>query len=67
MRCNHLSKIEYKDLFTVMNDHQIAFLAGTHSYIEALDVLERKGIRITPVRSLPKREITQLKKLGLID
>lgn len=64
---SHLSKVEYRGSFTVMNDHQIKFLAGSETYFEALDVLEAKGIRITPVRSLSRREKNRLKRLGLID
>lgn len=67
MNTHHLSKVEYKQSFTVMNDHQLIFLAGTKTYFEALDVLESKGIRVTPVKSLSRRERTQLKHLGLID
>ena len=57
---------EYKKKKTVLTDNNLKWFANTKTVYHALEVLEAKGIKITPLHQVKKSDIAKLKKKGLL-
>ena len=57
---------EYKRKKTILSDQNLVWFANTKTVYHALDVLEARGVKITPLRQVSERDKQKLKKKGLL-
>lgn len=57
---------EYKRKKTVMTDQNLIWFANTKTVIHALDVLEARGVKVTPISQVTERQKQALKRKGIL-
>ncbi len=57
---------EYKRKKTVLTDQNLIWFADTKTVYHALDVLEARGVKITPLHQVSEKDKQKLKKKGLL-
>lgn len=57
---------EYKRKKTILTDDNLKWFANTKTVYEALDVLEARGVKVTPINQLTERQKQALKRKGLL-
>lgn len=57
---------EYKRKKTILTDQNLVWFAGTETVYHALDVLEARGVKITPINQVTERQKQVLKRKGIL-
>lgn len=57
---------EYKRKKTVLTDQNLVWFAGTKTVYHALDVLEARGVKVTPISQVTERQKQVLKRKGIL-
>lgn len=56
----------YNGKKTVLSDHNLLWFAGTETLFKALDILEARGVKITPINQVSERQKNALKRKGIL-
>lgn len=57
---------EFKKKKTVLTDQNLIWFAGTKTVYHALDVLEQRGVKVTPMSQVTDRQKQALKRKGIL-
>lgn len=57
---------EYKRKKTVLTDQNLVWFAGCNKVVHALDILETRGVKVTPMNQVTERQKQALKRRGIL-
>lgn len=57
---------EYKRKKTVLSDQNLIWFAGCNTVYHALEILEQRGVKVTPMSQVTDRQKQALKRKGIL-